>query len=168
MIMQARVLTLWSVLIAATLISSPANAARRCGNGLADGRFIVQGPLVDEFGDFCSIAVIPRRANSFSSLIVIDSAQFVDEIIILSPPFAHRPHRVVILEPAIIERSPRLNSQLFASPSFPVRPFVPFTTGSLGPFTTGSLGPFTTFSNSRPASHSVIIATPSGRFAGQQ
>jgi hypothetical protein len=166
--MKACVLALWSALIAAMLVALPANAARRCGNALADGRFIVQGPLVDEFGDSCSIAVIPRRANSFSSLIVIDSGQFVDEIIILSPPFAHRPQRVVILEPVIIERSPRLNSQLFASPSFPVRPSVPFTTGSLGPFTTGSLGPFTTFSNSQPVPHGMIMTTPSGRFTGRR
>jgi hypothetical protein len=100
---------------------------------------------------------------------ITDGAQFSGEIIILSPPFAHRPRRVMIVEfsefdqSRELERSRELKFQRFAPPTVRTRPIVPFTTGSLAPFTSGTLGPFTTFSNSRPGLGAVIGTSPSGR-----
>jgi hypothetical protein len=178
--MQARLPILWSAFIAAALVSSSADATRRCDNALADGRFIVQGPLLDEVGQPCSIAVTPQRANSFSNLIIIENTDFAGEIVVVSPPFARRPRRVVIVERTFIEPASRFNSgpfsQNFPPQNFPLRPFAPpmtaplgsFTTGPLGPFTTGSLGPITTFSNSRPQSRAAIVTTPLGRVGSRR
>jgi hypothetical protein len=169
LIMRARISVLLSTVLGMALSALPADAARRCSNALADGRFIVQGPLVDEFGESCSFAVVPRPRSSFSTPMLTDRAQFSDQIIILSPPFAHRPRRVTIVESSEfdrsreVERSRQLGFQRFASPTVPGRPFVPFTTGSLGPFTTGTLGPFTTSSNSRPGFGAAIGTSPTVR-----
>jgi hypothetical protein len=167
----------WSAFIIAALVSSPADATRRCDNALGDGRFIVQGPLLDEVGLPCSMAVIPRRANSFSNLVVIENTDFAGEIVVVSPPFARQPHRVVIVEPFFIDRGSRFSSRP-ASENFSVRPFASFTpeprgsftTGPLGPFTTGPPGPFTTeslgrvtpFSNSRSQSRAAVATSPLG------
>jgi hypothetical protein len=175
--MEPRFPILWSAFIIAALVSSPADATRRCDNLLGDGRFIVQGPLLDEMRQPCSIAVIPHRANNFSNLSVIENSNFAGEIAVVSPPFARQPRRVVIVEPIFMERASRFSSRP-ASQNFPVRPFASFTpglrgsftTGSLGPFTTGSLGPFTTgslgrptaFSNSRSQSRAAIATRPLG------
>jgi hypothetical protein len=150
--MRARFFLLLSVLLALAFGASPADASRRCGNELNDGRFIVQGPLVDAFGEFCSLAVIPRLAGDFSSLVVIDGAQFSDEIIILSPPFTRRPHRFVVVDSPRFEQRHVFAQQRFAPPAQQSQIYVPFNTGSLGPLTTGTIGPLTTFSNSPPAS----------------
>jgi hypothetical protein len=169
LIARTRISILLSTVLGMALSALPADAARRCSNALADGRFIVQGPLVDEFGESCSFAVVPRPRSSFSTPMLTDRAQFSDQIIILSPPFAHRPRRVTIVESSEfdrsreVERSRQLRFQRFASPTVPRRPFVPFTTGSLGPFTTGTLGPFTTSSNSRPGFGAAIGTSPTVR-----
>jgi hypothetical protein len=157
--MDALRMILGGAILCAALGISPAHAGRVCGNALADGRFIVQGPLVDEFGESCAIAVVPRSPGDFSRLTVIDGAQFSDQTIILSPPFAHRPRRLTVVEPSRLERpgrSPDFDARRFAPPAEPQQPSVPFTTGPIGPFTTGPvgplttgpLGPLTTFSNS--------------------
>ena len=155
LMMRAQFLILSGVIFGALIGASPADAGRVCGNALADGRFIVQGPLVDEFGDPCSLAVIPRSPGNFSRLTVIDGGEFSDETIILSPPFAHRPRRLTVVEPSDVERSRgngrsrEFDSRHFAPPAEPQQPFVPFTTGTIGPLTT-PIGPLTTFSNTPP------------------
>lgn len=175
--METRFPILCSAFIIATLVSSPADATRRCDNALGDGRFIVQGPLLDELRQPCSFAVIPRRANSFSNLMVIQNTDFAGETVVVSPPFAQQPRRVVIVEPFFIERASRFSSRP-ASENFSVRPFAAFapgprnsfTTGALGPFTTGQPGPFTTdsfgrfsaFPNSTFQSRTAVAASPRG------
>jgi hypothetical protein len=160
--MRAGIFALLNTVLGLALMASPADAARQCSNALADGRFIVQGPLVDEFGEACSLAVIPRPRSSFSTPMLIDGARFSDEVIIASPPFAHRPRRVVIVESSEelersreFKRSRDFRFQQFASPAVPNRP--------LGPFTTGTLGPFTTFSNSPQGFRAAIGTSPFGR-----
>jgi hypothetical protein len=120
------------IAVASLALAAPAAASRLCGNTLTDGRVIVQGPLVDAFGQPCAIGVMPWRRNDFSRLVVVENRGFGDDVIIVQPPFGHRGHPVVIEErPLAVPRQG-------------------FTTGSTGSFTTGPLGPFTTFSNSPP------------------
>jgi hypothetical protein len=53
-----------------------------------------------------------------------NNARFVGDVVILSPPFAVAPQRVVVVE----QRFARFTTVLVPSPGFAVRPVVPFTT----------------------------------------
>jgi hypothetical protein len=159
--MQARLLMATGALLAATLFPLPAGATQRCSNALADGRFIVQGPLFTALGQPCSVAVIPSGTSLFANPTVIDRARFADRIIILSPPFALAPQRIVIVE----QPFPNFSTVLVPSPVLAVRPVPAF---ALAPtfavpqsrFTTGTMAPLTTFSNSPPPVGSVIVIRP--------
>ncbi len=156
--MRARFLILASALLA-MLSTAPAEATQRCSNVLADGRVIVQGPLVTTLGAFCSVAVVPGTAG----LTLIERAHFAGNFIILSPPFAVAPQRFVIFEQPFAGAG----AVLLPSPAFAVRGIVPFATvpgfaavPSMR-FTTGTIGPLTTFSNS-PRLGGVVVVAPAG------
>lgn len=157
--MRAQSIMLTAALLAATLLASPAGATQRCSNVLGDGRVIVEGPLFNTLGQVCSVAVIRGGAG----LTVIQRERFAGNTLILSPPFAVAPQRVVIVEQPFAGAS----AVLLPSPGFPARIVVPFATSPglvavpTMRTTTGSIGPLTTFSNSQPLAGSVVITRPS-------
>lgn len=160
---------LTGALLAVTLLASPAGATQRCSNVLADGRVILQGPLFNTLGQVCSVAIIPGGAGST----VIERARFAGNIVVLSPPFAVAPQRVVVVEQVFTGA----RTALLPSPGFTTRSVVLFTTSPLAVApnmrtTTGSIGPFTTFSNSQPLAGTIVtrpgtvIVRPSTGMAG--
>ena len=148
-----------SALLAAMTFALPAGATMRCSNALVDSRVIVQGPLFSTLGQACSVPIIAGGAG----LTVIERARFAGNVLILSPPFAVAPQRVVVVE----QRFARSTTVLVLSPGFAARPVVPFTTAPGLAFapsirtTTGSIAPLTTFSNSQPLAGSVVVTRPS-------
>lgn len=157
--MQGRFIRATSAFLAAMTFALPAGATMRCSNVLVDGRVIFQGPLFNTLGQTCSVAVVAGSTG----LTVIERTRFAGNVVILSPPFAVAPQRVVVVE----QRFARFTTVVVSSPGFALRPVVPFTTAPGLAFapsirtTTGSIPPLTTFSNSQPLAGSVVVTRPS-------
>jgi hypothetical protein len=153
--------------LAAAGALAPAHASRVCSNTLSDGRIIVQGPLIDSFGVPCSRALLLPSRDAGRQPLIVDSARFRGEIVVLGPHARGRHPLVAFVDPSFQRPRFGFDGRRFRTFEFDRNLSSGFVTGRAGGFTTGAIGPFTTFSNSGaiPAP-SVSLAAPRQRVIG--